>query len=432
MATSALRQTGPVPRRRVKLAGIGQLVTCAGPQRGPLADWSALGSLTGAELVARHNLEGGWEVEWFGPAGATDGPPADATFNLGGRVLLPGLCDAHTHLVFAGDRAGEFSRRLAGASYQAIAAEGGGIAHTVRATRAATVPALVDAAATRLDDLAAQGVRVVEIKTGYGLDLFNELKLAQVIAALRGRFAGRVRIVGTAMPAHAVPEEHKGDPDGWIDRVCGEILPALAATGEFAFADVFVEAGYFDVGQAERVARAARAAGLGLKAHVDEFADIGGLAWAIGACATSVDHLLRTTPTGVAALAASETVAVGLPLTSVFLREPLAPLRALVDAGALVALATDCNPGSSMSTSLTLCLQLAVQLGRLTPAEAIRAATRTAARALGNPGGYSGRIAVGEPFVPTVLEVPHLDAVFYHLGRPAVAWHGLRAAGIGW
>lgn len=426
------RMTGPIARRRVALTNIGQLVTCTGSERGPLPTLQDLGVLHDAELVVRHGFEGGWEVVWLGPAGAAERPATDATIDLGGRTLLPGLVDCHTHLVFAGDRSHEFVQRLSGVPYQEIARQGGGIGYTVAQSRKATLPELVETSAVRLRALCDQGARVVEVKTGYGLDLQTELKILDAIAALQARFAGDVELVATAMPAHAVPAEFKGNADGYVDAVCTTILPAMAAHAHPpAFVDVFVEDGYFSVAHAQAVAATAREFGLGVKAHVDEFADIGGLQWALQNGATSVEHLLQTSAAGIEALAASDTVAVGLPLTSVFLREPLAPLRTLVDAGARVALATDCNPGSAMTTSMTLLLQLAVLLGRLSPAEALRGVTRTAALALGQPDGYTGRIAVGEPFLGTVLDLPTVDALFYNLGQPVRAWDGLLRAGIG-
>lgn len=415
----ALSTTGPLPRRRVLLHGAGQIVTCAGPDRGPLRTWEELGLVAGDALVVRHELGGGWQIEWLGRQGAADQPATDASVDLGGRLLLPGLVDCHTHSVFAGDRAGEFVERLGGRSYQDIAAAGGGILHTVRHTRAASLPELVDAAAARLNQMAAWGVRVVECKTGYGLDLATECKLLEAIGVLRQRFAGRLRIVATAMPAHAVPPEHQTDPNRWVEQICAQILPEMARQDpELAFVDVFVERGYFGVAQAERIAAAARALGLGLKAHVDEFEALGGVGWAIAQGAISVEHLLQTGPSAIAELALSETVAVGLPLTSVFLREPFAPLRALVDAGAKVAVATDCNPGSAMTTNLVLAMQMAVLGARLTPPEALRGATRNAAQALGEPGGYQGRLAVGEPFVATLLDLQSADQLFYELGQP--------------
>lgn len=428
--SGATRLTGPLARRRVHLHHIGQLLTGDGAERGPLRDWRGYGlGPANAEVVIRQNLDGSWETEWIGAAGAADRPACDSAVDLGGRTLLPGLIDCHTHAVFAGDRAGEFSERLAGRSYQEIAAAGGGILHTVRATRAASVPQLVEAALPRLAEMAAYGVRVVEVKSGYALTPEGEARLLEATALLAARFAGRLSLVATAMPAHAVPAEYKADPDAYVALVCAAILPELVRRGA-VFVDVFVERGYFDVAQAERIWQTARGLGLRLKAHVDEFADIGGVAWAVQSGATSVEHLLVTSPASIQALAASPTVAVGLPLTSVFLREGFAPLRALVDAGARVAIATDCNPGSAMTTNLPLALQMAVLGARLTPMEALRGATRCAALALGEPGGYRGRLAVGEPFVATLLELEHIDALFYQLGAPPRASALLQQAGL--
>jgi imidazolonepropionase len=401
---------------RLRLRNVGYL-PCTGAERGPLKAWAELGWQPGVDLVVQRAGDG-WRLVWVGPSGAT-GPGDDGSLDLGGRLVLPGLVDAHTHAVFAGDRSGEFVQRMAGRSYHDIAAAGGGIRATVRATRQASVDELVLQSARRLDEMAAWGVRTVEIKTGYGLDLTTELRLLEAIAELRVRCQGRLRLVATAMPAHAVPPEWQGNADGWVDEVCQHVLPAMASAAEPpTFVDVFVEQGYFSVAQAARVAAVARQLGLRLKAHVDEFAELGGLAWAVQAGAVSVEHLLQTGPAGVAALAASDTVAVCLPLTSVFLREPFAPMRALVDAGALVAVATDCNPGSAMTTNLPLAMQMAVLGGRLTPQEALRAVTRTAALALGEVGGVNGRLQVGAPFEATLMEVAAPDELFYQLGSP--------------
>ncbi len=407
------------------------LVTAAGRERGPLASWEALGWWPQAELIVvrdgRH-----WRTAWIGAPGDPARPAYDRAIDLGGQLLTPGWIDCHTHAVFAGDRSHEFTQRLAGTSYAAIAAAGGGIVHTVAATRGAGLAELVAASAPRLAEMVAWGARVVEIKTGYGLDLTTELKTLAAIGALQQQFAGQLTLVATAMPAHAIPPEYRGDPDSYVALVCDEILPALGAHAvPVAFCDVFVERGYFSVAQAERIGEAAAALGLRLKAHVDELAAIGGLDWAVARGAVSVEHLLCTDGAGVARLAASETVAVGLPLTSLFLREPLAPLRALVDAGARVALATDCNPGSAMTTNLPLALQVAVLMGRLTPPEALRAVTRTAALALAEPDGLTGRIAVGERFDATLLAASHPDELTYHFAAPPRAVPLLATADFG-
>ncbi len=400
------------------LHGVGHVLLGGEQDRGPVSDWSELDLRRATDLVIRREGDG-WQVAWIGAAGASNRPATDASVDLGGRLLLPGLVDCHTHAVFAGDRSGEFSRRMAGTSYAEIAAEGGGILGTMARTRAATAQQLADGATERLLQMRAWGAKVVEIKTGYGLEVGAECRMLDAIGLLQRRFAGRMQVVATAMPAHAVPPEFVGDTDGYVALICEQVLPAMAAQGiETHFVDLFVEEGYFDVAQAAAVWQVARKLGFRLKAHVDEFADIGGIHWAIVAGAISVEHLLVASPSSIRHLAISDTVAVCLPATSLYLREAYAPMRALVDAGALVAVATDCNPGSSMTTNLPLAMQLAVLGGRLSAQESLRAATRGAALALDCPGGYDGRLRVGGPFVATLLDLDHPDALFYELGAP--------------
>lgn len=414
--------------QRTWIHGISTLLSGEGPLRGPISRWDDLGALRDAAVVVEHAAGAAMatgRIVWIGGASEPTRPGTDAEVDLGGAVLLPGLVDAHTHAVFAGDRAHELMLRLGGASYQEIAASGGGIVHTMAATRAATVESLRDGLLHRLREMEAWGARVVEVKTGYGLDLASELRSLDAIAAARDALAGRMTVVATAMPAHAVPPEFAGRKQDYVALCAEEILPAMAAhRAAPAFVDVFVEAGYFDVADAERLATVGAAHGMRLKAHVDEFERVGGLRWALSRGATSVEHLLASDAADLAALAASETVAVALPLVSVFLGQPFAAMRSIVDAGGLLAVATDCNPGSSMSTNLLLAAQMAVFGGRLTPAEAVRAITRGGALALGCPGGYDGRLRVGGPFVATAFAVGAPDALFYELGAPprAVAW----------
>ena len=403
----------------LRLTGASRVVTGEGPVRGPLTDWSEVGLVEQLDLVVERDEAQGWTVSWMGERDAVDLPAHDDVIDLQGRLLVPGLVDAHTHLVFAGDRSAEFSQRMAGRSYAEIAAEGGGILTTVGQTRQASAVELADIAAVRLAEMRAWGARVVEIKTGYGLELEAELRLLRAIKILRQVEGDRTHLVATAMPAHAVPPEFAGDADGYLEEVCQRILPAMASESvRCKFVDIFIEQGYFGVEHAERLWQVARGLGFELKAHVDEFADIVAVPWAVAAGATSVEHLLATDDRSIAVLADSETVAVCLPLTSLFLREPYAPMRKLTDAGALLAVATDCNPGSAMSTNLLLAMQVAMLCGRLSPQECLRATTRCGALALRCPAGYDGRLGVGGPFIATLLEVGHPDDLFYELGAP--------------
>jgi len=411
---------------RTLIRDIGVALTGARNERGPMRTWDELGLLRCAAVVVEGPDEQGKDrVAWIGPeAELPSGLSFDVTRSASRRTLMPGFVDAHTHLVFGGDRSDEFVRRLAGATYQEIAAEGGGIRRTVRETRAATEDSLVASALARVDEMRRWGVRLIEIKTGYGLSVRDELRMLDVIEEVAHRRRGDVEIVATAMPLHAVPEELAGDAGAYVDRGVAEILPAMCAHGPRPrFFDVFIEKGYFDVDQATRAWTVAKASGLALKAHVDEFEAIGGLDWALAQGATSVEHLLATEGDALRRLAASDTVAVLLPATSYFLRERFAKARALVNAGALVALATDCNPGSSHTTNLPLAMHLAVMNAGLTPQEAIRAVTSGGARAIGNPFGYRGPLAMGEPFVATFLDVAHPDDLFYNLGAPPMTFN---------
>ena len=322
-------------------------------------------------------------IAWIGPEAAWPGKSASArTIDAAGRWALPGLIDCHTHLVYAGNRAHEFQARLHGASYADIARTGGGIAATVRATRAASADTLARESRPRLEALAAEGVTTVEIKSGYGLDLANELKQLEVARRIANEVGIDVRT--TLLAAHAVPEEFAGMPDAYIDFVCAEVLPAAANARLADAVDAFCEDIGFTPAQTRRVFEVARALGLPTKLHADQLSDLGGASLAAEFRALSADHLEYTSAGGVDALANAGTVAVLLPGAFYTLRETrMPPLEALRIAGVPIAVATDCNPGTSPTTSLLLMVNMACTLFRMTPEEALAGITRNAARALG-------------------------------------------------
>ena len=314
----------------------------------------------------------------------SDAPLLNAAevIDCAGRWITPGLIDCHTHLVHASNRAHEFELRLAGASYEEIARAGGGIVSTMKATRAASVDELVESALPRLDALMAEGVTTIEIKSGYGLSLDDELKMLRAARQL-GEVRG-VTVKTTLLAAHALPPEFAGDADGYIDHVCGEIIPAAAQAGLADAVDGFCETIGFTTAQIERVFQAAKAHGLPVKLHAEQLSNSNGAALAARHNALSADHLEHLDDAGIAAMASSGTVAVLLPGAYYFTREavppPIAKLRV---AGVPMALATDCNPGTSPLTSLLLAMNMGATLFRLTVEECLAAVTREAARALG-------------------------------------------------
>ncbi len=349
-------------------------------------------------------------IAWLGPRVDLPNLPAARRLAFDGAWAIPGLVDCHTHLVYAGNRAGEFERRLAGATYEEIARSGGGILSTVRATRAAGAGELADASRPRLVALAAEGATTVEIKSGYGLERDAELKQLEVARRLSAELGVDVRT--TLLAAHAVPPEFAGRADAWIDVVCADIVPAAARSGLADAVDAFCERIGFTRDQTRRVFVAARAAGLPVKLHAEQLSDQDGAALAAEFRALSADHLEWLSPRGIAAMAASGTVAVLLPGAYYALRETrLPPIDALRSAGVPMAVATDCNPGTSPTTSPLLMLNMACTLFRLTPLEAMRGMTHVAARALGLAD--RGRLRVGM----------RADVAVYAVGEPAeLAW----------
>ncbi len=320
-------------------------------------------------------------IAYAGPEADLPSPGGAEVVDCGGRWITPGLIDCHTHLAYAGNRAAEFELRLAGASYEAVARAGGGIASSVQATRDASLERLVAETLPRLDALIAEGVSTVEVKSGYGLDLANEAK--QLRAARQLAVCRPVGITTTFLGAHALPPGD-GDKDAYIARVCDEMLPAIAAEGLADAVDAFCEGIAFSSEQVARVFAAARRHGLPVKLHADQLSDGGGARLAAEAGALSADHLEYAGEAGVAAMARAGTVAVLLPGAFYFLRETQAPPIALFrHHGVPMALATDSNPGTSPLTSLLLVMNMGATLFRMTPEECIAGTTREAARALG-------------------------------------------------
>jgi imidazolonepropionase len=307
-------------------------------------------------------------------------------------VLFPGFVDCHTHAIFGAPRLADHERRARGETYQAIAAAGGGILSSVRDVRERDGSALLEATRRRLRVMLAHGTTTVEVKSGYGLATEAELKQLEVARAVAN---GRPDVIATFLGAHEVPEEVRSNRDAYVDAVIQEMLPAVRRQNVARFCDVFCEPGVFTTAQARRVLEAARALGFGLKLHADELEPSGGAELAAALGAVSADHLAAISESGIRALAASETVAVLLPGTMLFLGRPAqAPARKLIDDGAAVALATDFNPGSSPGLSLPLVAMLGVSQLRMRPAEAIAAITVNAAAAVGE-AGTRGQIAPG-------------------------------------
>jgi len=326
-----------------------------------------------------------------------------------GRCAIPGLVDCHTHACFAGDRVEEFALRAAGASYEELHAAGGGIMSTVRATRAAGEQALAAAVRKHRSWMLRAGTTTFESKSGYGLDRATELASLRAVKAAGG--------VPTWLGAHAVPPEFD-DADAYLDFALAEVLPAAAEIAEAA--DIFVERGAFDAARARRYLTACAAAGLAVRLHGDQFTEQGAVPLAIELGARSVDHLEATSDEGVAALGRSDVAAVLLPASALFLARPMPPARALVEAGAIVALGTDFNPGSAFCESLPIVCSLAATQLQLSPAEALAACTVNAAHVLGRSHRV-GRLAPGYDADLVLIEAPDWRYLSYHLGANFVA-----------
>ncbi len=361
-------------------------------------------------------LVDGGKIAWAGSA--ADAPRAERTVKCGGRWITPALIDCHTHIVFGGDRSAEFEQRLKGATYEEIARAGGGILSTVKATRAASEDELAAASAPRVKRLLAEGVTVIEIKSGYGLDRDNELKQLRVARRLGRELP--VTVKTTCLAAHAVPPEYQGRADAYIDLVCDQIIPAAASEGLADAVDAFCDTIGFTSAQTERVLAAAERHRLPVKLHAEQLSNQHGAELAARHGALSADHLEHLDENGAAAMKKSGTVAVLLPGAFYALRETkLPPVDLLRKHGVAMAVASDCNPGSSPAQSLLLMLNMACTLFRLTPEEALRGVTANAARALGLGNEY-GTLEAGK----------RADLVLWNIERPAelAYWMGANPA----
>lgn len=334
-----------------------------------------------------------------------------------GATALPGFVDSHTHIAFAGYRESEFNRRLRGESYEQIAASGGGIASSVRSTRSASEEELAAGIVDRAKTMGRYGTTTAEVKSGYGLNRAGELKQLRAIRSAASQSA--VRLLSTCLAAHEFPPESRGSEaarEGWVSTIIGEILPDVASQRLATFCDVFIERGVFTRDQGERVLRAGKALGLRARVHADELSDTDGASLAAELDAASADHLMHISDRGIEALARSNTVANLLPATSFFLMsDRYAPARRLIEAGAIVSLSTDCNPGTSMTESMQMAIQLAALQMKMTVEESITAATLNGAYSL-RLASDLGSIETGKRADFILLDAPNYLHLVYHFG----------------
>ncbi|NOY99730.1 MAG: imidazolonepropionase [Chloroflexi bacterium] len=398
-----------------------QLLTLSGgPQRG--RDLGNLGVIEGGAVLVRDEKI----VEVGSTADLRAAHPHEPTLDASGCVVMPGFVDPHTHLIWGGDRAKEFEMRLEGAKYLDILAAGGGIISTVRATRTASIESLIAQARPRLLRMFATGTTTAEAKTGYGLQTATELRLLKALLALDRE--GPLELAITFLGAHAIAPEFKDDPQGYTDLLTETMLPLVQGWWEvhaprrqsLPFVDVFCETGAFDLAQSRQILTKAKELGFPLKIHADEFDNLGGASLAAELGAASADHLVVTSDADIAALAASETVAVSLPCTPFGLAErDYTPAQKILDAGGILALATDCNPGTAWNESMQFVLALACRQMGLTPAQAIAAATINAAYAI-RRADRVGSLEPGKLADLLVLSVPDYRHLGYRFGTNLV------------
>jgi len=374
-----------------------------------------LGIIENAAVMIQDGL-----FSWIGPSTKLSQEPDDSidTIDASNLIALPGFVDSHTHTVFAGSRENEFALRTEGKSYQEIAVSGGGILSTVSATRETSKKELKKLASRHLDTMLKQGTTTVEIKSGYGLNEDAEIKMLYIINELGDE--GLMNIVPTFLGAHAIPEEFKEDPAGYVDLICKRLLPYVANHKLAKFCDAFCESGYFSVEQCRIIFETAKSLGFGIKIHADQLSQIGASKLAAEMGAISADHLEKIDDAGISALKQSGTIAVILPGTSFFLNCEYAPARKIIDSGIPLAIASNFNPGSCMSHSMPLMMTIACTQMSLTPEEAICAATINGAAALGLSNTL-GSIEAGKQADIVLFNVPNYRYLMYHYGIDHVA-----------
>ena len=359
------------------------------------------------------------KILWVGPAAnAADAIKAnnykiDKEIDANGKTVLPGFVDSHTHIVFAGNRSGEFARRLRGATYQEIAAEGGGILTTMKGTRSATIEKLAEQGKKLARSAMKHGTTAFEAKSGYGLTLESELNQLEAINILKNDLP--VHISSTFLGAHDFPPEYKENHQAYIDILTKEMIPAVAERNLAEYCDAFIDKGYYTLDEGEEVLSAGLDHGMKLKVHCDELADFGSSELAARLGAISADHLLFISDKGIEALKNAGTVATLLPGTAYFIRMPYAPARNIIDSGAICALSTDCNPGSSFTENMQLIMSLAVINMNMTAEEAITGATLNGARAI-EQSHRMGSLEPGKLANFIIAGVDSYTDLFYHFG----------------
>jgi len=405
----------------ILIHNIGQLVTCrsdGGSKRG--SAMSEIGLLAGGSIA----ISGGRVIETGDSKEVSEKYSADNYIDVEGRVVMPGFVECHTHIVYGGDRLDEFELRIKGADYLEILAAGGGILSTVAKTRAASLDELVETGASRLGKLVRNGVTTCEIKTGYGLDIETEFRMLDAILEIAA--STEIDVIPTFMPAHAIPQEFKGRSDEYVDLICNVMLPQAAERYDLEagpagiFVDVFCEKNAFDLIQSRRILTIARDLGFGIKAHVDEFTNLGGARMAIGLGAASIDHLDAISEDEIESLAESSTVGVITPTVNLnFGSHEFADARKLIDAGCAIAISTDFNPGSSPCPSPLAAMAIASRYQRLMPAETITAATINAAYATG-VGESCGSLEVGKLADLVVYDSTDYRELIYEFGHSRI------------